>query len=82
MKKAICLLLIPVLLLASACIKEKDYVCECTYVPSATGSSAGQANKVERENMKATIRATAEVNCSGLEDKYYNQNYSGSCLLK
>lgn len=82
MRKTFYFFLSAVLLSTTSCIKEKTYTCECTYVASSSGPNSGQPNKVERESLKTSFFATAEVDCAKLEDKYSSQHYSGSCLLK
>ena len=80
------LLIVPViaffLFAFTSCLKDKNYTCECTYVPSATGPNAGEPNKTETAVVKGRIREDADFDCFSLEGKYINQFYSGTCLIK
>jgi hypothetical protein len=69
--------------LLTSCLKEKDYTCECTYVPTIPPNPIGTPNKVETLTIKARLREQAADDCSiDNEGKYANQFYRGTCILK
>jgi hypothetical protein len=77
----ICIASIIVIATFSSCAKEKDFTCECTYVPSALHYPAGTPNKVETNIVKGFTAQDADVNCS-FRGKYMTQFYTGTCLIK
>ena len=66
----------------TACVKTKNYNCECTYVADSLGPNAGQPNKVENTTVKGRLHEQATIECSGLEGKYMSDFYTGTCLIK
>jgi hypothetical protein len=79
MKKII--LLIAIVISLTSCLKEKLFLCECTYVPSSINYPVGTPNKVETNTVKGYNTADADGNCN-FDGKYSNQFYQGTCLIK
>ncbi len=68
--------------LMTSCLKTRDYICECTYVPDANGAHAGEPNKVETTTIKARLMEQASVDCGDLNSKYMFNDYTGNCLIR
>jgi hypothetical protein len=73
--------------LFSACFvpkeeEERDYTCNCTYIPDALGPTANEPQKTETSTVRATNSGEANVRCANLESKYSNQFFSGTCIVQ
>lgn len=66
----------------TSCLKDKDYTCECTYIPDALGPNADEPNKTETSQVKGRIRENADFACFDLQGKYISQFYKGTCQIK
>lgn len=82
MKKTILLTAACIGILSMASCTVEDFTCECTYVATVTGPSAGQPNRVETTVVKGRLHEQAEVECAGLQSKYMAEFFSGTCLIK
>lgn len=68
---------------STSCLKSKDYTCKCTYIHSTSLlDSIPKPNIVEQEIVKGRLQEQAQTECSFLEDKYFSNNYDGTCLLQ
>ncbi len=77
MNKIICIVLF--CFSFGSCIKtdQKDFLCDCTYVPTSGGS-----NKIESQTIKALTEADASAKCTEYSTKYNTTGYTGTCIVK
>lgn len=82
-KQKFFLLALPLLFMCFAsCLQEKDYTCECTYVPNVMADS-NATTKTETFTVKGRILEQVRFQCQfDYEDKYFGQHYDGVCDIK
>ncbi len=66
-----------------SCFKSKDYTCRCTYVHHTDPfDSIPKADIVEESTVKGRLAEQAQSECDFLEEKYFQNNFNGTCLIK
>ena len=67
----------------ASCFKSKDYTCKCTYVHHTDLlDTIPKADIVEESTVKGRLAEQAQSECDFLDDKYFQNNYNGTCLIK
>jgi hypothetical protein len=70
-------------LFATSCIKSKDWTCNCTYIHHTDPfDSIPKGNINESSVVKGRFTEQAQTECSFLENKYFRDNFTGTCLLQ